>query len=214
MFGEVGTLPKEYHIVSDPAIPTVIDTSCIVPHELREELKQELSRMTELGVIEPVPEPTDWVSSLVITRKPNGSLKVCLDPRDLNKAIKRHHHPMPTTEEIFTQMTDAKFFTELDASNAFWQVKFDEESSKLLTFNTPFGRYKYLCMPYGIHSASEICQATISEISSGLQGAANSQDDIMVWGSSKEEIKQRTTAVLKAVRKGGLKLRSQNVSSI
>ena len=176
-FEEVGTLPKEYHIVSDPTIPTVIDTSCIVLHKLRKELKHELNRMTELGVIEPVSEPTDWVSSLVITRKPNGSLKVCLDPRNVNKAIKRHHHPMPTTEEIFTQMTDAKFFTELDASNAFWQVKLDEESSKLLTFNTPFGRYKYLCMPYGIHSASEICKATIS-------------------------------------RKGGLKLRSQNVSSI
>ena len=79
--------------------------------------------MTELGVIEPVSEPTDWVSSLVIARKPNGLLRVCLDPRNLNKAIKRHHHPMPTTEEILAQMTDAKFFTKLDASNAFWQVK-------------------------------------------------------------------------------------------
>ena len=62
-------------------------------------------------------------------------------------------------------------------------------------------------MPYGIHSASEICQATISEIISGLKGAANSQDDIIVRGSSKEELKQRTIAVLKAVRKGGLRLR-------
>ena len=90
-----------------------------------------------------------------------------------------------------------------DASNTFWQVKLDEERSKLLTFNTPFGQYKYLRVPYGIHSASEICQATISEIISGLQGAAKSQDDIIVWGSSKEELKQRTVAVLKAVRKGG-----------
>ena len=92
----------------------------------------------------------------------------------------------------------------MDASNAFWQVKLDEESSKLLTFNIPFGQYKYLRIPYGIHSASEICQATISEIISGLQGAANSQDDIVVWGSSKEELKQRIVA---AVRNDGLKLR-------
>ena len=70
----------------------------------------------------------------------------------------------------------------MDASIAFLQVKLDEESS------------------------SEICQATISEIIGGLQGAANSQDDIIVWGSSKEELKQRTIAVLKAVRKIGLKL--------
>ena len=63
-------------------------------------------------------------------------------------------------------------------------------------------------MPYGIHSASETCQATVSEIIiGGLQGAANSHDDIIVWGRSKEELKQRTVAVLKTVRKGGLKLR-------
>ena len=93
----------------------MIDTSCNVPHKLREELKQELNRMTELGVTQPVSKPTDWVSSLVIARKPNSSLWVSLDPRNLNEAIKRHHHPMPTTEEILAQMTDAKFFTKLNA---------------------------------------------------------------------------------------------------
>ena len=143
-------------------------------HKLREELKQELNRMTELGIIELVPEPIDWVSSLVIARKPNGSLRVCLDHRNLKKAIKCHRHPMPTTEEMLAPMADAKFFTKVNASNAFLQVKLDEESSKFLTFNTPFGRYKSLRMPYGIHSASEFCQATISEIIRGLQGAANS----------------------------------------
>ena len=97
-------MPKEYHIVLDPTVPPVIDTSRNVPHKLREEPKQELNRMTELGVIEPVSEPTDWVSSLVIARKPNGSLRVCLDPKNLNEVIKRHHHPMPTTEEILAQM--------------------------------------------------------------------------------------------------------------
>ena len=65
--------------------------------------------MTESGVTEPVSKPTDWVSSLVIARKPSGSLLVCLDPRNLSKEIKRHHHSVPTTEEILAQMTNAKF---------------------------------------------------------------------------------------------------------
>ena len=118
-------MPKEYHIVLDPTAPPVINTSGNVPRKLREELKQELNCMIESGVIEPVSEPTVWVSSLVVARKPSGSLRVCLDPRNLNKAIKCHHHSMPTTDEILAQMTDAKFFTTLDASNAFWQVKLD-----------------------------------------------------------------------------------------
>ena len=110
MFWRTRNFAKRNHIVLDPTVPSVIDTSRNVPHKLGEELKQELNRMTELGVIEPVSEPTDWVSSLVIARKPNGSLTVCLDPRNFNKAIKRPHHLMPTTEEILAQMTDAKFF--------------------------------------------------------------------------------------------------------
>lgn len=63
-------------------------------------LKAELERMKPLDVIDKIDEPTDWVSSLVIVEKPNGQICLCLDPKDLNKAIKRHYHPMPTVDEI------------------------------------------------------------------------------------------------------------------
>ena len=120
--------------------------------------------MVDMGVITPVQEPTDWVSSLVIVEKPNGSLGICLDPKDLNAAIKRHHYTMPTTEDIISRMSGAKFLTKLDASNAYWQLQVDKASSNLLTFHTPFGRYQFLCMPYGIHSASGLCQQNIADI--------------------------------------------------
>ena len=60
----------------------------------------ELERMKQLDVVDRINEPSDWVSSLVIVEKPNGQIRLCLDPRDLNKAIKRHHHPMPVVDEI------------------------------------------------------------------------------------------------------------------
>jgi len=147
---------------------------------------------------------TNWLGEVV--EKPNGTLRVCLDPRNLNKAIKRHHHKLPTTEEILSQMAGAKFFSKLNASNAFWQKQLDEESSKLLTFNTPSGRYR-LRMPYGIHYASEICQAKIANILSNVRGAMNAQDDIIIWGSSTSELETRTRATLQAVRELGRKLR-------
>ncbi len=114
---------------------------------------------------------------------------------------------MPTPEEIFSRMSGAKHFTKLEASNAYWQVPLDDESSRLLTFNTPFGRYRYLRMPYGIHSASEICQAIISEIIEGIDGVENCQDDIILWGSTPEELTIRTRKCLEAIRHSGLKLR-------
>ena len=64
--------------------------------------------MEELDVIEKVEEATDWVNSMVTIVKPNGSLRICIDPRDLNKAIKREPYPMSTIEEIVTRIPNAK----------------------------------------------------------------------------------------------------------
>ena len=74
-------------------------------------------------------------------------LRICLDPKHLNKAIKRPHYAMPTTEEILTKISTGKLFTKLDASNAYWQIPVDESSSKLLTFNSPKGRFKFVRTP-------------------------------------------------------------------
>ena len=73
--------------------------------------------------------------------KKNGMIRICLDPKDLNKAILRENYPMPTIEEIATHLHGAKVFTVLDAKNGFWHVKLDEESSYLTIFHTTFGRY-------------------------------------------------------------------------
>ena len=108
-----------------------------------------------MDIIEPVQKPTDWVNGLVLVEKPNGKLRVCLDPRPLNKAIKREHLHLPTAEEIFSQMSGASYFSKLDASSGYWQIKVDEQSSNLLTFGTPSGRYRFTRLPYGTHSASE-----------------------------------------------------------
>ena len=72
--------------------------------------------MVKNGVITPIQEPTDWVNSLVIVEKPNGKLRICLDPRPLNRAIKREHYQLPTTENILSQMSGARYFSKLDAS--------------------------------------------------------------------------------------------------
>ena len=96
--------------------------------------------MEQTGVIVRQTEPTDWVNSMVAVVKPN-KIRICIDPRDLNKAIQRDHLPMMTIEEVVAGMPQAKVFSVLDATSGYWQVKLDETSSKLCTFNTPYGRY-------------------------------------------------------------------------
>ena len=110
---------------------------------------------------------------------------------------------MPTVEVILAQMSNAKFFTKLDASNAYWQIPVDDKSLKLFDFR---GCYHFLHMPYNIHSTSDVCQNRISQMLENIEGAANSQDDIIIWGETLEELENRTIKVFKTIKRQGLKL--------
>mgnify|MGYP001564044659 CR=1 FL=1 len=68
--------------------------------------------MEKMGVISKVNEPTDWANSMVVTQKPNGALRVCLDPRDLNENIKREHYQLPKKEEIYAEMQGAQIYSQ------------------------------------------------------------------------------------------------------
>ena len=192
----------------DDAVP-VVHAPRRVPEALLGRLETELKRMEELGVIVKVTEPTDWVSSLVLIEKHDKSLRVCLDPKDLNKAIKRTHYPLPTVDDLLNKLSGAKFFSKLDASSGYWQIPVDEESSQLLTFNSPFGRYRFTRVPFGIHSASELFQRTIEDMIRGIEGAANLQDDIIVWAETQEEHDKRLKQVLDVIKESGMKLNPQ-----
>ena len=94
-------------------------------------------------------ESTSWISSMVVLENPEKI--ICLDPQDLNKAIQRPKYQMPTLEEILPKLSKAKVFTTLDAKDGFYQIGFEKETSRKTTFWTPFGRYRYLTMPFGIN---------------------------------------------------------------
>lgn len=84
-----------------------------------------------------------WVNVLMVVEKGHmGRLRVCLDPKDLNKAIKCPHYPLPTLEDITARLAGAHYFSVLDACSGYWAIKLLEESSKLMTFNKPFGHYR------------------------------------------------------------------------
>ncbi|XP_048239746.1 uncharacterized protein K02A2.6-like [Haliotis rufescens] len=185
VFTGLGCLPGEHTITVDNNVKPVIEACRKVPFALHEQLKEELDRMISLGVITVVTEPTEWVSSMVIVHKKHGKLRICLDPRNLNRAIQREHYKLPTREEVLSQFSGAQVFSKLDASSVFWQMKLDHKSSLLTTFNTPFGRYRYLRLPFGISSAPEVCHHTIHQLFEHIQGTDTSMDDMIIWGNDK-----------------------------
>jgi len=134
-----------------------------VPEALKEPLKKELDTWVEQEILAKVSEPTDWVNSLVCVAKSTGKLCLCLDPKDLNCAIKRPHYFTPTLEDILPKLNGAKCFSILDARSGYWNIKLTKESSLLTTFNSPFGRYRKLRLPFGLVCAQDIFQRKVDE---------------------------------------------------
>ena len=128
-----------------------------------------------MDVVTPVSEPTPWVSSMVVTRKSNGDVRVCIDPQHLNTALKRSHYPLPLIDDVLPELTNAKVFSKADLKDGFLQIELDEESSYLTTFQTPWGRYRYKRMPFGISPAPECFQQRLDQQLEGLT-CRSSQD--------------------------------------
>ena len=144
--------------------------------------------MEDTGVIKKVTEPTDWVNSLVVVEKPETKkLRICLDPRDLNTQIKRPHYTMPTLDDVVSKLAGATHFSTIDARSGYWSIKLEEESSFLTTFNSPFGRYRFTRLPFGIVSAQDEFQRQMDEAFSNLDDVFPLVDDILIAGKSQQD---------------------------
>ncbi len=129
-------MPGTYSIKIDPKVSPVVHGARRQPAALLPKITHKLKEMEKESHIAKVTQPTDWVNSMVVARK-GEKIRICLDPSDLNKAVKREHYPIPTVEEIAAKIPDAKVFSVLDAKNGYLQMKIDYESSLLTTMNTP-----------------------------------------------------------------------------
>jgi hypothetical protein len=137
VFNGIGCFNGKFHITLDPPAPLVIHPSRRVPEALCEPLKKELDSLESQGIIVKISEPNNWVNSLVCVTKPSGSLRLCLNPKDLNKAIKRPHHSTSTIDEVLSKLNAAHYFSIVDTRNGYWNIKLDQESSLYTNFNTP-----------------------------------------------------------------------------
>ncbi|RXN13855.1 Retrovirus-related Pol poly from transposon [Labeo rohita] len=207
VFTGIGLFPGECNIHLDPSATPVVHPPRRVPFALRDRLREELDSMEDQGIIKKVTEPTDWVNALCVVEKPKtGKLRVCLDPRDLNNAIKRPHYSLPTLEDITPKLAGARYFSVMDARSGYWAVKLSEKSSYLTTFNTIVGRYRFCRLPFGIVSAQDVFQQKIDEICEGLPGVVAILDDILVYGKTKEEHDRNLRTMLVRSREKGVRL--------
>ncbi|CAK1580707.1 unnamed protein product [Parnassius mnemosyne] len=209
LFEGLGKLPGQYSIVVDKNVQPVICPTRKIPLGMKDKLLAELRRMEKLGVIRKVTHPTEWVNAIVLVAKKNGDIRVCLDPRPLNRAVRRAHYSLPTVSELAARLRGATYFSVLDARSGFWMVQIDPASADLCTFGTPFGRYQFLRLPYGVNCAPEVFHAKLRQYLEDLEGVDSFIDDVIVWGNTKEQHDFRLKCLLNRAREIGIKFNKE-----
>ena len=159
-------------------------------------------------MIAKVIELTACVNSMFAVQKAKPDIRTCLDLKYLNQAIRQQHYRACTLNDILQNFKDAKYFGTCDVRSGFWTIKLDEESAKLTTFNTAFGRYKFLCLPFGLISFQDVFQQKIYQAYAGLEGVEPTADDILIWGNNLEEYANQRK-MLQRSREKGIKLNKE-----
>ena len=192
--------------LKDDAKPFSIATPRRLPLPMKQKVEDELKSLQEKDIIRPVTTPTDWCAPIVAVPKPSGKIRLCVDYTKLNESVRRENFPLPTTDELLAQLDGATVFTKLDCNQGFHQIPLSVESQELTTFITPFGRFCYQRLPFGISSGPEIFHREMTHILAGIQGVICDIDDILVGGRGQKEHDERLREVLKRLKQAGLTL--------
>ena len=143
---------------------------------------------------------------MVVVPKENGDVRICVDLRRLNREVRRERYVLPTLEDMVTKISGATVFTHLDLTSGYYHMELDSDSTKLTTFITPYGRYCFQRLSFGISSASEIFQRRMTEMLEDIEGVEASQDDILVAGRTMEQHDEKLRKVLDVIQEAILKL--------
>ena len=210
VFNGVGCFDGECTIHLDHTIPPSVRPPRRVPVALQEPLKAELESMEAQGIIASlaVDEPSEWCNSFVCATKSNGSLRFCLDPARLNEAIIRPYHYTPTLEDVLPKLNGAKYFSILDARSGYWNINLDRKSSYYTTFATPYGRYRFLRLPFGLSCSSDMFQKKIDETYGNMPQVTGIADDLVIIGYDEDgsDHDRNLKAFLERTREKGIKL--------
>ena len=197
-FDRLGSLKGEYNIQVDP-------------HSEASSTCQELDYLIEEEIIMDQVEPTPWVSSVTFPRKPNGEVRVCLDPRNLYKAIIREHHKPMMVEEITHELAGATVYTKANALKAFLQIHLTHDTSLLMTFNSRQGRLCFLRMPFGAKMSQDMFQLWMDAILKQCPGVIGIHDDMVIFGVDQQDHDANLINLLNVCQKEGLVLNSKKL---
>ena len=189
-----------------------------MPFAVRQEVARQLRTMQEAGVIEPSNSP--WSSPVVMVRKKDGSLRFCVDYRELNKVTRKDTYPLPRVDDLLDQIGQSKFFTTLDLASGYWQIRVEPDSQEKTAFVTPHGLFQFRVMPFGLTNAPAVFQRLMQSVLMGLNPTDGNQfvsvyiDDVLIYSRTLPEHLEHLKLVIERIEQAGLKLKPSKCSFV
>ena len=206
--GEIGKFKdNEITLMVDETVTPVAQKPRRIPIHVMDKAENKVKQMLNRDIIERFPDnvPRKWIIPVVISTKPNGDIRFCLDMREPNIAIQRPLTPLPTIDEVEAKFSGAERFSKLDLKEAYNQFVLSEESRNMTAFYGPDGLYRFKRLNYGTKSAQDIMQIELRKILAGIEHQMNMADDFLIGGSETQHDKS-LFAVCQALKNHGITL--------
>ena len=186
----------------------------MIPYHLTECAQKAINTMVKEDVLEKHPEnkPAPWISCAVIAPKPNGDIRVTIDARNVNKAVKSTNLPIPRQEDIKSKLSGARIFSKHDLKSAFWQIELDPESRYLTVFHANGTLYRYKRFTMGLKPAQGELNVALKPIFAHTPQVHLIHDDLIIATKTHEEHKEAVLQVMQAISNPGLTLNSEKCS--
>lgn len=175
-------------------------------HKERENVREMVKEMLDAGIVRD--SVSEYASPIILVRKKDGKMRMCVDYRMLNSITVKERYPMPNIEDEIARLSGQAYFITLDLTSGYYQVPISEKSKPLTSFVTPDGQYEFNRMPFGLANAPAIFQRMMNKVlgATRYDGATAYIDDVLIYGKDVEECLSRLDKVLQMIEAANLTL--------
>ena len=200
--GKTNTLSHEIRLTSESPIRL---RPYAIPHSLVDKFEKEVKSMLDLGVIEASTSP--YSSPVVLVKKPDSSIRFCIDFRRLNKITVFDAEPMPNADDLIASVGLSTYFTKLDLTKGYWQIPMDVDSKEFTAFQTPLGLFQWNFMPFGLCNAPATFTRLMRIVLRGLKCVIFYIDDVVIHSRTWSEHVNDLRTVLSCIHHHGLTIK-------
>ncbi|UYV69808.1 K02A2.6-like [Cordylochernes scorpioides] len=187
VFQGVGLINSECKIYTKPEYSPVQVPPRRIPTSLGAEVQSELEKMVKQGIVTKIYHETEWSHPMVVVKKKSGQIRICLDPRKLNEALVGRHFQTPAPAELLHEIPKAKYYTVLDVKSAYWHIPVAKECRDLLVMTTPFGKFRYNRLPFGLKISAQIFVEKMTNIFRDSFQNITYVDDLLIYADTIQE---------------------------